>query len=301
MISLCVFLVLGCSKGDSPQPQSAGRDAAKEERPLLIGLIPEQNIFNQVERYEPLMGYLSEKIVRRIRITILPGYGNIIDNFASSGMDGAFFGSFAYVLAHTKLGLEPVARPEDTEGISTYHGMIFVRKDSGIHSVMDMRGKCFAFVDRATTAGYLLPRAYFKKYGIGDYMKFLKEVYYTGTHVDAIYDVLNRRADIGSAKNTIYQRLAEKDPRISEELLILTRSPDVPENGLAVRKDLDESLKKKLKEALLTMHEDPNGKEILNKFGTKRFIETNDSDYHAVYAFAQEINLNLASHSLLAE
>ena len=55
-----------------------------------------------------------------------------------------------------------------------------------------MKGKTFAFVDKATTAGYLLPLAYFKHNGINDYNKFFKKTYFTGTHEDAIYDVLNK-------------------------------------------------------------------------------------------------------------
>ena len=92
--------------------------------------------------------------------------------------------------------------------------MIFVRKDSGIDDAADMAGKRFAFVDKATTAGYLLPLNYFKDKGIENYREYFSETYFTGTHEDAIYDVLNRRADIGAAKNTVFDRLALKDSRI---------------------------------------------------------------------------------------
>ena len=52
-----------------------------------------------------------------------------------------FFGSFTYTLARAKLGIEPLARPENKDGISTYYGLIFVRKDSGIKTAKDMEGK----------------------------------------------------------------------------------------------------------------------------------------------------------------
>jgi phosphonate transport system substrate-binding protein len=81
-------------------------------------------------------------------------------------------------------------------------------------------------VDKATTAGYLLPLAYFKKNGIRDYRAYLKETYFAGTHEDVIYDVLNKKADIGAAKNTVFERLAKTDERILKELLILEKSPD---------------------------------------------------------------------------
>ncbi len=211
-------------------------------------------------------------------------------------MDGAFFGSFTYALAHLKLGVEVLARPEGLDGRSTYHGLIFVRQDSGIRTMRDMKGKTFAFVDKATMAGYLLPLAYFKEHGISDYETYFKETYFTGTHEAAIYDVLDKKADVGAAKNTIYKRISNADSRITNELVILEKSPDVPENGLAVRRSLDNSLKHDLKEALLRMHEDPTGKDILRNFGARRFIETRDDDYKPVFTYAREINLNLTTY-----
>jgi len=265
---------------------------------IVIGLIPEQNIFRQIDRYQPLVDYLSSKSGLTIRLKVLPGYGNVINNIISLGVDGAFYGSFTYVLAHAKLGVEVLARPEDIDGISTYCGLIFARKDSGIKSVKDMRGKRFAFVDKGTTAGYLLPVEYFYKRGIKNYRAYLKEVYYTGTHEDAIYDVRNGKADIGAAKNTIFERLAAADSSIKDELRIIEKSPDVPENGLAVRKDLDSAIKEKLKQILLIMHETAEGQKVLKEFGASKFIETRDEDYEPVYKYVREIDLDLQTYDM---
>lgn len=283
------------------EPETAPPKKATQEKTIVIGLIPEQHIFDQVERYRPLADFLSKKIGVKIRLRVLPRYGNIVDNFVSSGMDGAFFGSFTYTLAHARLGVEVLARPENPDGRSTYRGLIFVRRESGIRDVKDMAGKRFAFVDKATTAGYLLPLNYFNKSGIGNYRTYLKEAYFAGTHEDAIYDVLNRKADIGAAKNTIYDKLTKSDVRIAQELLVLEKSPDVPENGLAVRKDLDGSLKTKLKEALLSMHNDPDGVNVLRNFGARRFIETTERDYEPVVQYAKESGLNLATYDYMNE
>lgn len=295
LFAVIVVSMTGCKQADqksSELPAGSGT--------LVIGLIPEQNIFRQVERYEPLSHYLSSKIGMNVKLTILPRYGNIIRNFSSEKLDGAFFGSFTYALAHAKLGVEVIARPVGLDGASTYYGLIFVRKDSGISSARDMAGKRFALVDKATTAGYLLPMALFHKYNL-DYKTYLKESYFTGTHEDAIYDVLNRKADIGAAKNTVYERLANADDRIKRELKILERSPDVPENGLAVRKDLDPAIKLKLKDVLLAMHADPEGASVLRAFGAQRFIATTDDDYRPVYKYSQEIHLNLSTYNYLNE
>jgi phosphonate transport system substrate-binding protein len=292
LIIICLFLtiMLGCNKEETEIRTET------MEQDFLIGLVPEQNIFKQRKRYEPLADYLSKKIGVNIKLKVFTRYGNIIDHFVSEGLDAAFLGSLTYVLGHSKLGMEAIARPENIDGASSYHGLIFVRKDSGIETVKDMKGKSFAFVDRATTAGYLLPLAYFKEHGVKDYKGFLKEFYFTGTHEGAIDDVLNEKVDIGAAKNTVFRKLANQDSRIKTELKILKKSPDVPESSLAVREDLDHAIKKKLKETLLNMHNDPDGINVLSNFGAKRFIETNDGDYATVYQYMREIGLNLTTY-----
>ena len=302
-MKIILFVTLFCivSAGAFTTAEAQLSENVQQGKSLLIGLIPEQNIFDQLERYQPLADYLARRIGVVINLKILTRYGNVIDNFTLLGLDGAFFGSFTYALAHHRLGLEVLARPEDMKGTSTYYGLIFARKDSGIKTAADMGGKSFAFVDKATTAGYLLPLAYFRKNGIKDYKSYLKETYFAGTHEDAILDVLNKKADIGAAKNTVLERLSETDKRIKDELVLLERSPVVPENSLAVRKDLPDALKSALKRVLLNMHLDPEGINILKEFGVRRFIETTDQDYDPVFKYAEEIDLNLSTYDYINE
>ena len=286
---ICLTFTFGCSQNKTEKAS----ETSKDKITLRIGLIPEQNIFAQLSRYKNIGDYLEKKTNINIKFKALTKYGDIVKDFKKLQLDGAFFGSFIYAIAHSKLGVIPLARPESPDGSSTYHGIIFVRNDSGINGVHDMKGKTFAFVDKATTAGYLLPLYYFKHNGITDYNKFFKKTYFTGTHADAVYDVLNKNADIGAAKNTIFYRLVQKDPRIANELKILSRSPDVPENALALSKNIDEKIRNKIKETLLDMNNDPVGKKVLKAFGAVKFIETNNKDYQSVYDYADEIGLDL--------
>ena len=289
-----VVLAMSCRSQEEVVPTDP-----QPEQILHIGLIPEHNLFSQKKRYEPLAEYLSREVGARIQLKILSRYGNIIQNFVSNDLEGAFFGSFTAALAHKKLRVEALARPEYADGTSTYHGMIIVRRDSGIQNGEDMRAKRFAFVDKATTAGWLLPLHYFKTQGIDDHRSWLKETYFTGTHEGAIYDVLEKRADIGAAKSTVFRRLSATDPRLSDELTILATSPDVPENALCVRSDLDSTLKTRLKETLLNMHQEEAGKEILELFGAARFIPTTEEDYRVVFEFSEEIDLDLETYDYI--
>lgn len=297
LVALCLLLfVLFCI---CPLPEAAPPVAVIKSAPeteILIGLIPEQQIFEQIARYTPLADYITAKTGIRIRLKVLSRYGNIIDNFVSSGLDGAIFGSFTYTLAHAKLGIEVIARPENRDGVSTYQGLLFVRKDSGIRDIKGMAKKRFVFVDKATTAGFLTALYYFKKNGVQDYRSYFRETYFAGTHMDAIRDVFTRKADIGVAKDSIFERLARENADIAKELQILETFPAVPENGLALRKGLSDDTKKGIKQVLLTMHNDPEGREILLRFGASRFIETTDKDYEPVVRFSKEAGINLLTY-----
>jgi phosphonate transport system substrate-binding protein len=271
---------------------SLAEQALIKEKTILIGILPERNIFKQLEIFEPLAKYLSKKSGINIHVKLLSCRQDFVDNFISGHFDGAFLGSFAYAYADSRINIELLAMPEGLDGSKTDHGYIFVRKDSGIKSVNDMKGKIFVFVEKVDTAGYIFPIDYLKEMGVKDYKRYFKEFYFGGTHEKAVYDVLNKKADIGAAKHTIYESLIQDNERIKNELYILKASSKFPGNVFAVRKDLDDKIKEQLKVALLLMHMDEEGREVLNRFGAKRFIEAKDEDYKLIYEFAKKASIN---------
>lgn len=295
LISACVlFLFLnGCRDQQEKRPDAVGSGAKKE---FYIGMSPEQNIFRQRKRFEPLAEYFTQKLGVRVELRMGAAYEDLIDGLRTGTLDAAFLGSFAGAVAVKKLGAQPLARPQYSDGTSTYRGLIFTRKDSGIVTAQDMKGKTFVFVDKATTAGSLFPLHFFKENGIDDPFSWLGETYYAGTHEDAILDVVNNKADIGAAKDTIFYHLAKSDQRMLKELVILATSPPVPENALLVRREIDESLKKTLQETLLVMHQDQEGQKILANFGAAKFIETSVDDYEPVFVYAEDIGIDFAKY-----
>lgn len=81
-VSLCLVIILSSHAAEpDPNPKTT-----INQKSLLIGLIPEHNIFKQLERYEPVVDYLSKKIGITIKLKVLTRYGNLIDNFTSLGL-----------------------------------------------------------------------------------------------------------------------------------------------------------------------------------------------------------------------
>lgn len=232
---------------------------------------------------------------------MLSRYGNIIESFEQKNMDAAFWGSFTGALAIEKAGVQLIARPVNADGTSTYKGYIFVHKDSVIRNVKRMKSAVIAFVDKATTAGFVFPLAYFREHGVHDINTYFKEIFFTGSHDAAIYAVLNKEADIGCAKNTIFDLLSKSDPRVSENLVILATSPEVPSNGLGLRKDIPSDIKQQLKNVFLKMDKDPEGQKVLADFGIKGYIETTEGDFQPVFDLARKAGINLKSYDYINE
>ncbi len=292
LIVTAALFISACDRTEQfPEPKKTWG-----QQELLIGLIPEQNVFRQREHYMVLKKYLYDRLGITVNFTNLSRYGNIVDRFTTEHMDGGFFDSFTYALAHNQLGVEALARPVNLDGTSTYRGHIFVRKDSGIRTAAEMKGKRFAFVERATTAGYLFPLAYLRKNGITDPRAYLGETFFAGSPEAAIQAVLNKEADIGAAKDTIYDLLATENPRVEKELVVLTSSNVLPLNCLAVRRDLDPELKNALKKTLLDMEKDREGIETLRRFGARGFIETNNGDYEYLYRLSAQVGIDLKTY-----
>lgn len=281
MILIIIFFLAG---------QASAQPSAEK---ITIGLIPEMNVFKQMERFRPLGKYLEQEIGVQVQFTILSRYGNLVDSFEHEAMDGAFFGSFTGALAIEQLGVIPLARPVNLDGESTYHGVIYTRKDSGIQDVDAMRGKRFAFVDKATTAGYIYPLAYLKEHGIENIDTYFAEYFFAGSHDASIHAVLDGKADLGASKNTVFDHVTATDPRVDKEIQVLALSGNVPSNGLCVRHDLNDVIKEQLKKALLALHKSPEGDKVLNKFHALRFIETEVADYQPVYQWAQGAGIDL--------
>jgi len=268
----------------------------KSKNEILIGLIPEENIFRQMDRYRPLGDYLSNKLNIKTRFTILSRYGDIIDRFLIRNLDGAFFGAFTSVLAIEKLKVEPVVRLQNIDGTTTAEGYIIVRKDSGIKDIKDMKGKTIAFVDRATATGFLFAIAYFKEHGIANPFSYFKEYYFTGSHDSALLSVLDGRADIGVVKSTIVRERIRREPLIENEISIIARSMPLPDVTLCLSKKLDSALRDKIKRILITMDRDPEGIKVLERLGASRFINASREDFIPVYNLLKKADINLKTY-----
>ena len=158
-------------------------------------------------------------------------------------------------------------------GMAEYRSLIFTGKESGIARLEDLRGKIIAFEDPGSTSGYFLPKLFLLKKGFSVVEKAnlgtkvaAGEIGYTfaGTEKNVINLVLQKKVAAGAFSNDDHASLDEKS---NAAIAILGESESMPRHLVSVRKDLPEPVIKRLKEILLSMHQDDEGQKILRQTG----------------------------------
>ncbi len=263
---------------------------------LTIGIIPENDVFEQVERYRSLGQYIEKKTGIKINYTIISRYGNIVEKFNQRNLDGAFWGSMTGAMAIRQLDMEPIVRQVDLDNASSHTGYIFVHKYSVIDGVDRMKDVEIAFVDKATATGYLFPLSYLRKGGVDNIDEYFKKSHFTGSHKDTIEAVFERRVDIGCADNIVFDMMSRENPRIKEDLVIIAKSPELPSTSLGIKKEIPLALREDLKRVLIEMKGSTEGMKILGQFGARQFIETTENDYKAVFNIATGAGLDLKKY-----
>jgi phosphonate transport system substrate-binding protein len=157
-------------------------------------------------------------------------------------------------------------------GMAEYRGVLFARKDGGAAKLEDLRGKIVAFEDPGSTSGYFLPKVFLLRKGFrlaekpGLEAKVgAKEIGYIFTYsTNKIVDLVGSgKTAAGAFSNDDYARLDEKS---KAAIAILAETEPFPRNLVSARRHLDAAELKRLKETLATMHEDAEGRKVLEKF-----------------------------------
>ncbi|KAA3608951.1 MAG: phosphate/phosphite/phosphonate ABC transporter substrate-binding protein [Candidatus Scalindua sp. AMX11] len=189
---------------------------------------------------------------------------------------------FSAILLSEKTGAEIILR-RWKRGVPDYRSVFFVRKDSGINSLNDLKNKKIAFEDAGSTTAYLVPFSVLKKRGF-DLIELsspreeppLDKVGYTFVHgeLNIATWVHEGLADIGAYSNLDWENRNDTPASYKRNLKIIHQTRPIPRSVELVRKDLDSNITTRIKEVLLNAHNDPEAKEPLYQYShTTKFDE----------------------------
>lgn len=269
----------------------SGAEAA-DPKIIRFGLIPADDAAEMLRNYEPVKEYLRKVTGIPVEMRVTMDYNAAIEAMRAKHIEMAWFGPFSYVLASEVGGAEAivVGIRRDT-GKSTYKTVFVTHRDSGIKTIRDLKGKTIAFVDPASTSGYLIPVSVLKKHGYSIERDF-KATFYAGTHNAVELAVRNRKVDVAADSDTSYYRMVnagEIDPKTN---VIIHESEPIPGSPIVVRGDLDTALKKRLQKALVDMDEQTIF-QVKGWGDIARYEAVTDRHYDSIREVAKILNLNL--------
>lgn len=160
-----------------------------------IGILGGENAQDRMNSYQCLADYTEDALGVDTKLFAPADYNGVIQGLLGGTLDMAWLGasSYAAVYIQDPEAVEPVLVKINLDGSYGYHSIGFARKDSGITSLDDMKGKSFGFGDPNSTSGYLIPSIEIPAttgatMDSGDYFEAVK---FTGGHEQTIVAVNN--------------------------------------------------------------------------------------------------------------
>ncbi len=254
-----------------------------EKNPIKLFFIPSVDAMVIEDNSKAFKEFLEKNTPYKYTVKIPASYIAVVEAFGTAKADVAAMNSFGYILANQKFGAEAkltVLR----HGTATYQSQFLAHVDSGIKKLEDFKGRKMAFVDAASTSGYLLPMKNLKDKGIEP-----KETVFAFKHDNVVTMIYQKQVEGGA---TFYspplegviqdaRRLVKTQfPDVEDKIKIVELSEPIPNDPIVFRKEMPEELKKSISDAFIKFVETKEGKEAFSKIYSVDGIKTaTDADY----------------------
>lgn len=283
LFSLMVaFLALsGCTKNKA--------ELGTEKNPIKFHFVPSVDAKVIESNSKVFKDYLEKETGYKYEVTIPQSYVAVVEAFGTKRADISAMNTFGYLLANEKYGAEAkltVLR----HGLATYQAMFVAKTDGPIKTIEDLKGKKLAFVDPASTSGYILPLKLLKDKSIEP-----KETVFALKHDNVISMVYQGQVDAGAAffspahKNDQgveeiedARRLVKTQyPDVEKKISIIGMSDSIPNDPFVFRKDMPEEIKNKIVDAMIKFVQTEEGKAAFTAiYGVTGLQKATDADYN---------------------
>ena len=278
-----VFSIVGCS---------AKTETKKEEKVIKMGFVPLKNSEKLVEDLKPISDYLCERLGVKVEAFTASNYIGVVEGLGSGSVDFGIIPPFSSLLAQKQSNAKPILTSKGKTGKPGYTAELYVRKDSGIKSLQDVKGKKVAFVDPSSSSGYIYPGAMLVNAGLN----LDKDISYqfSGGHDKSLQLLLNKDVDVIATFDGVEDRYAKDFPQAKTDIQKLATSDMIPGVMVTTSGKMDKELQEKLEKALRDIEKDPKMKEMFTKmFSITGFTDVDQDAYKKVEATAKVMNVDL--------
>ncbi|MFN9067805.1 MAG: phosphate/phosphite/phosphonate ABC transporter substrate-binding protein [Bdellovibrionales bacterium] len=268
-----------------------------EKNPIKLYFVPSVDAKVIEDNSKIFRTFLEKNTPYKFEVSIPQSFVAVVEAFGTKRADVAAMNTFGYALANKKYGAEArltVLR----HGSATYQAQFITRADSKIKKIEDLEGKKMAFVDPASTSGYLVPLKTLKDKNIKP-----KETVFAMKHDSVVSMVYQGQVDAGATfysppsegKIEDARRLVKTQyPDVEEKVVIVELSKPVPNDPIVFRKDLTEDMKTNIAKAFKDFVQTPEGKKAFQEiYGVTDLKDANDGDYQATLKMYDDLGVNL--------
>lgn len=204
--------------------------------------------------YRPLAQHLSSRLGRPVELRTVDSWEGLAKSLANGETDIALMGPWGYVLANHFSDAQVVSTIL-YQGKPEYFAIMITHPDSGLQSVDDLlgprgRGRTFAFGDKGSTSGYLIPLHFFMQRGIEPEKHFSRVLH---TRHQAIQtQVTAGQIDAGADFNRNRSTMIDQGLIRAERSKVIWQSDPLPNDAVAVSATLfkDKAFVARLQQAL---------------------------------------------------
>ncbi|MFT7371428.1 MAG: phosphonate transport system substrate-binding protein [Oleiphilaceae bacterium] len=232
---------------------SAELPDGSKEHPLRVLMIPADTGSNDITQdYKPVFNGITKHYGIHFDIKAGNSYSAVVEGLCNDHADIAWLGASTYGEAYNKCGVELLA-VDVKKGDSSYYSGIFTRKDNGIKSLSDLKGKSMAFGSTSSTSSFNFPVAMLIAGGI-DPVKDFNKVIITGSHSASLAALAEGRVNAAAASYNSFGKAVQKGAIDPAKFAPLAKSQPIPNPPMAMNKSLPKDLKQKLREAFNNIH-----------------------------------------------
>ncbi len=274
------------------QPASAGSAAApggtpgadKKDWPkkMVLVQIPNEADPQTPSLHKQFREHLSKELGIPVEEVEGSAYASAIEAISAGKIDAMVVSPMSYYQAKTKGGAEMLARAVPSPD---YYSVFIARaNDDSIKTLADMKGKNYAFVDPASSSGYLYPKGTLVQKLQLDPDKveqsgyYFKNVAYSGKHDTSVIGVAMGDYDCAGVAGSVLENVIKAGLVKEGSIKIIDRSVDIPSAVYVIRGNLPSSFKDAVKKAF-TSFSDPTYFKALYKNEKTRFEAVDESYY----------------------
>lgn len=242
-----------------------GCTAASE--PLRFGTTP---VFldDQLALLATWQAYLGSMLQRPVQFVQRGSYREISDLLLSDAIDVAWVCGFPFVVHESRLRL--VAVPL-YQGQPLYRSHLVVpANDTATRSILDLRGKVFAYSDPQSNSGYLVPRVELVRARLAP-DQFFRRSFFTFGHRKVVEAVRVGLAQAGAVDGYVWDTLQLQHPVATAGVRVAWRSALHGFPPIVARRSLAAEEVARVSGALVGMPENDSGRRILRRLNIEGF------------------------------